>query len=124
MFGSKKSTYQAKSEIDLNVETIIGQNADFKGTLVSDKSVRIDGNWEGEININGDLVIGKTGSIIGNVFVNNIMISGKMNGDVTAKGKVELLSSGTLIGNIRSATFVVDEGAIFDGSRATLVAQE
>ena len=90
--------------------------ADIKGTMKFGKAMRIDGNFEGElITDNGDLVVGKTGSVKANVKVRSAVIEGKVDGNIKASDKVELKQNAHLIGDLQAKTLVLEEGVTFVG---------
>ena len=109
MFLSKKARASA-------VDTLIGENSCFEGNIRSDGTIRIDGKTNGDINAEGDIIIGETASIKGNISGMNIIISGKVNGNVEAKGQLRLTVSAQLSGDIKMHSFIADEGAVFQGN--------
>ena len=57
------------------LETTIGPNAHFKGEIVSEGGVRVEGIFEGNIETTGNLVIAESAKVIADVKANNISIS-------------------------------------------------
>lgn len=98
------------------VDTIVGPEAHFKGTINSSGIIRIEGKVDGEINHQGDIAIGETGNVTADVKARNITIAGTVSGNVDASGRLELLSTARLVGDITVATLVIGEGAVFKGS--------
>ena len=98
-----------------NVDTIIGKNAYFEGTFKTSGLLRIDGVFDGDIIIEGDLIVGREGRISGSVKANNIEISGEIEGNIYSSDQVKISSSGKLFGDIEVGSFVVEEKGIFDG---------
>ena len=89
MFGSKKDT-----TLDPSMEqvgTIIGPGAIIDGPLSTKDSARIDGTVNGNVTINGALIVGQDAKITGTVSCLNAYIAGEVNGNISSpKGKVEL----------------------------------
>ncbi|RKD27563.1 protein CcmA, bactofilin family [Caminicella sporogenes DSM 14501] len=98
-----------------NFDTLIGKNATFQGTFKSTGLLRIDGKFEGDIDVNGDIIIGQDGIIIGNAKAVNIEISGTVEGNVFCSERLKICSTGKLIGDIEVGSFVVEEKGLFDG---------
>ncbi|SKC63921.1 bactofilin family protein [Maledivibacter halophilus] len=98
-----------------NFDTLIGNNANFEGTLKTSGLLRIDGLFKGDIEVNGNIIIGKEGKIVGNVKTDGIEISGIVEGNVIASEQLKISSSGKLIGDIEVGSFIVEEKAMFDG---------
>src|SRR5512136_1069610 len=97
------------------IETIIGPNANFKGTVQSDGGMRIDGIFEGSVELAGNLVIGETGKVIADIKAQNVSVSGAIKGTINAVGRLEILSTGKVWGDISVASLLIDEGGYFRG---------
>ncbi len=97
------------------IETVIGPTANFKGTVQSDGGLRIDGVFEGTIQIAGNLIIGESGKVIAEVTAQNVSVAGALKGTVKAVGRLEILSNGRVWGDISVASFLIDEGGFFRG---------
>ncbi len=98
-----------------NFDTLIGKNASFEGTFKTAGLLRIDGKFDGDMDVSGDIIIGKEGEIIGNVKANNIELSGTVRGNVIASQQLKICSTGKLFGDIEVGSFVVEEKGTFDG---------
>lgn len=97
------------------IETVIGPNASFKGDVQSDGSMRIDGLYEGKIELAGNLIIGESGKVIADIKAQNVSVSGAVKGTINATGRLEILSTGKVWGDISVASFLIDEGGYFRG---------
>ncbi len=97
------------------IETVIGPTANFKGAVQSDGGLRIDGVFEGSIQITGNLIVGENGKVIADVNAQNVSVAGALKGSVKAAGRLEILSSGRVWGDISVASFLIDEGGFFRG---------
>lgn len=103
------------------VDTVIGKESSFKGNLEAPGgSVRIDGYFEGEIHIGGDLIVGEGGVIVGNMVAKNVIVAGEIKGTIEARGKMELAPSAKVIGDSKMITLVVEDGAFLQGMCAPL----
>jgi cytoskeletal protein CcmA (bactofilin family) len=125
MFGKEKTATSSASLPTMSVpssggaatkiETVIGPTANFKGTVQSDGGLRIDGVFEGTIQIAGNLIIGESGKVIADVTSQNVSVAGALKGTVKAAGRLEILSTGRVWGDISVASFLIDEGGFFRG---------
>jgi len=95
--------------------SILSHGLKFEGKLSSEGNVRIDGDFTGDIIINGNLTLGEKSVVNGNIKATNITISGKVDGIVEAAEKMVLESSSRMIGDLSAKILVVNEGSIFDG---------
>jgi cytoskeletal protein CcmA (bactofilin family) len=97
------------------METIIGPESVFQGTIRSKGFVRVDGKVEGGISAEG-VIIGDNGQVQGDVTGKTVVIAGKVNGNVVAAAGLELQPKGQIIGDIRAAQISIAEGALFEGN--------
>ena len=96
--------------------TIIGAGVVLEGKLSSNGNIRIDGAINGDITANGNVTVGETGEITGEITAEVISIGGKVIGSINSREKVVLESKAVLKGDIVTKILVVEAGAIFDGS--------
>lgn len=106
---------QKNAEIGKDAVTIISTGVIFEGRIKSNGNVRIDGTVNGDVFAEGNVTVGETGQINGEVKAGVITIGGKVTGTVNAKDKVILESKSSLKGDLISKILVVEEGASFDG---------
>ncbi len=90
-------------------DTLIGKNASFEGTFKTTGLLRIDGKFDGNIEVSGDIIVGKDGRINGNIKSNNVEISGIVEANVVCEEQLKISSSGKLYGDIEVGSFVVEE---------------
>lgn len=96
------------------LETLIGEDSHFRGDLTSKRVVRIDGLIEGNVQADS-LIIGKTGSVKGDIFVRDVDVNGSVEGTIKAKEFVEIRPEGAVDGDIHSVKLIISEGAHFAG---------
>ena len=99
----------------LNITTLLGKGSVMDGDFASPGSVRIDGKITGNVNVEGTLVLGISGSIRGNVKCSSIIIGGEIEGNIIAPERAELSPSSRVIGDIRTDSIIIDEKAVFHG---------
>ena len=97
------------------IETIIGRGTIFTGQITGKGSVRIDGRIDGGIAVEGNVVIGATGVVVGDITAGSLLISGSVTGNVAAEDKISINSEGQLLGDIRCRQFNVADGGVFQG---------
>lgn len=98
-----------------SLETLIGQDSIIRGEIISKGVVRLDGTLEGSIQADY-LILGRSGSVKGDMAAREIVIDGTVEGDLQAEELVEINPDGAVEGNIRTAKLVITEGAFFSGS--------
>jgi cytoskeletal protein CcmA (bactofilin family) len=109
MLGRKKSD-------DEEVKAFLGKGAEFTGKLMFNGSVRIDGDFKGNIFGSGTLVIGEGAVIEADIRVDSIMVSGNVLGRIDVKKKIQIYSTGKVTGDLNTPVFSVEEGAFFEGT--------
>lgn len=97
------------------LNTIIGRNTVFEGTMKVDNSVRIDGVFKGELSCSGSLTISQSGETHAQLEGKEIYINGVVRGSIRAD-KVRLDSQAHFIGDIHTKALSVAEGAVLHGS--------
>ena len=97
------------------LETVIGPNANFKGTFQSDGGLRVDGIFQGDIQLAGNLVVGETGKVMADIKVQNVSVSGMVKGTINTTGRLEILSTGKVWADISVASLLIDEGGFYRG---------
>jgi cytoskeletal protein CcmA (bactofilin family) len=108
---SKTKEYQGSK-----VDTILGKSFVFKGTIeAAEGSLRIDGNFEGELQVGGDVFVGETGKITGSIIARNITIAGQVNGKIEARGKLEITPSAKVYADTKMVFLTIEEGAFYQG---------
>ena len=112
------NTGVSRKEIEMKEENVTNLTADveIKGTIKFSNILKIDGKFEGEMITNeGDVIVGKTGSIKANIHVKNAFIEGHVDGNIVASEKVELKERAQLMGDLTARTLVIEEGVVFIG---------
>jgi cytoskeletal protein CcmA (bactofilin family) len=93
---------------------VLGASASLEGKFTSSSNIRIDGNFTGTLEINGNVLVGETARINADIHAKNISIAGAVRGNVFGK-KVQLLRTGRVWGDISATALTTEEGAFIDG---------
>lgn len=97
--------------------TVIGEDIIIEGKLLrANNSIRINGKYTGDIEVNGSIVIGNTGDIQGNIKAVFIYVAGTVEGNIDVEKLAQLSSEGVVRGDITCGTLVIDEGGAFEGN--------
>jgi cytoskeletal protein CcmA (bactofilin family) len=95
---------------------LIGLGTQIIGDIISAGDVRIDGVLNGNIKLNGRLVVGPNGKIEGNVTCQNADISGEIKGTVQVAEMLALKATAKILGDIVTGKLSIEPGAVFTGS--------
>jgi cytoskeletal protein CcmA (bactofilin family) len=112
MFASK-NTKPAFSE---KVETIIGAGTAVQGNIVASGTVRVDGRINGEIQTEGDIIVGESGQVNGILKGRDITVAGLLEGNVDASGRLHIVATGRVNGDIVVESLMVEDGAKYKGN--------
>ncbi len=97
------------------VTSVLGPGIIWQGSISGSGGIRIEGAFQGEINLRGLIVIGESGRITcEHLSANVVIIAGAVKGDITAE-KVEIRSTGRVWGNVVTTSFTTEEGAFLRG---------
>lgn len=96
--------------------TILKEDASFEGKLVFEGSVMVNGKFKGEIYSSGELIIGRSGFVEGEVEIGVINIHGEVKGNIRAKQKIVINSPAVVRGDITAPSLIIEEGAVFEGN--------
>lgn len=112
----EKNELRKETEMKEENVTYLTSDAEFKGTIKFSNALKIDGKFEGDMITNdGEVYVGKAGSVKANVKAKNATIEGHVDGNVTATEKVVLKQKAQLIGDLKARTLVIEEGVVFVG---------
>ena len=95
--------------------TLIGAATRLKGQIEGGNDVYLDGEFEGNFNLDSLLFVGKSGKFKGIVDARNIVVEGRLEGEINARDKIELRQSGSIKGNVVCKNIAIAEGAYFEG---------
>lgn len=109
---SQPGAQQASTE---RISSVLGDGVTYHGKITGRGGVRVEGAFEGEVQLNGLLVVGTTGRVTcEEVRANTVIVAGALRGNIIAQ-KVEIRATGRVWGNVTTATFATEEGAFLRG---------
>jgi cytoskeletal protein CcmA (bactofilin family) len=100
--------------------TIVGVGSSFRGTLMVHGTLRIDGEFEGDILDCGKLEIGEHGLMRADVEVKEAVIRGRVIGNVRALGSLEMKQGAHVEGDVAAVNVIMEPGVFFTG-RCTML---
>jgi len=104
-----------RSLLDEMPETIIGENVIVKGEVKFDRLLRINGICTGKLISQGNLVIGPTGKVVGNIDnMGSILVDGRVEGNINVE-VVSLRNRAQVFGNITCKSITIDPEVIIAG---------
>jgi cytoskeletal protein CcmA (bactofilin family) len=98
------------------VTSVLGPGINWQGNLRGSGGLRIEGTFEGEIQIRGLVVVGETGRVTcENLQANTVVVAGAVRANITAE-RLEIRSTGRVWGDVIVVAFSTEEGAFLRGS--------
>jgi cytoskeletal protein CcmA (bactofilin family) len=98
---------------DLN--GILDSGSHLQGELRFESSFRIDGKLTGTVESAGDLIVGESGEVEGEIRVGQIFVSGRVHGTVRAAAKVQIAPGGKVFADLHTPKLVIEDGALYEG---------
>lgn len=100
---------------DISINTLIGDGSSLTGDLHVNGFIRIDGDIDGNLETDGNVIVGEKARIRGNVTAKSVIIGGVVLGNITAIESVKLLTTSAVIGDILSHHVQIEDKVIFNG---------
>ncbi len=100
--------------------TVIGVGSTMRGTLMVSGTLRIEGEFEGDILNCERLEIGEHGVMRADIEVKEAAIFGRVYGNVRALGSIEMKSGARVEGDVSAMSVVMEPGVYFTG-RCTML---
>ena len=95
--------------------TIIAEGVVITGDIQGEGVIRVEGSVEGQVNLQGSVVVTPTGSIKGPVEANAVRVAGAIEGNIVANDHLLLEQSGRIDGDVTTVSFVIEEGGWLNG---------
>jgi cytoskeletal protein CcmA (bactofilin family) len=104
IFGKKS---EVSNSSGVGSATIITSCTKIDGDIVGDDTVHIDGSVDGNVSVNNIVVIGKSGSVKGNIKAQKVICSGNIEGSVECED-IEILEGSTVSHKISSDIIIIN----------------
>jgi cytoskeletal protein CcmA (bactofilin family) len=98
-----------------SLDTLIGANTVFAGSIYSECSVCVEGTVQGKIEAKGEVMIGRGGKVEADIHAESVVVGGQIIGNVMARSRLEITATGRVTGDIEAASIAVAEGGVVDG---------
>ena len=95
--------------------SVIGPAVLIKGEIVSREDLRLDGEAEGRLEVDGRLTVGQNGKAHCAITAREVVMSGVVEGNIEASDRVVLTKGAELTGDVKTAGIVIEDGAYFKG---------
>ena len=107
-------------EEPVHPNTVIGVGSCLRGTIMVTGTLRIDGEFEGDI-LNCDrLEIGEHGIMRADVEVKEALVKGRVHGNIRALATIEMKTGARIEGDVAAVSVAMEPGVYFSG-RCTML---
>jgi cytoskeletal protein CcmA (bactofilin family) len=111
---NKKENNTTQKLLNEAITSIIGEDMNITGDLISNTSIRIDGKVVGNITTQKLIIVGEKASIKGDLSSKNVIVFGRLDGNVIA-GEVQIKKSGVINGDISVQAIEIEMGGKYNG---------
>ena len=113
----------SEEPISKEIETVIGPTVQVDGNFNSKGNVVIEGGLKGTLKTNKNVKIGDNAHINANITADNAIVAGEIKGNLKIKGALEVKGSAKIIGDIEAKVLSIENGALLNG-RCTMIGEE
>jgi cytoskeletal protein CcmA (bactofilin family) len=90
----------------------------IEGTVRVTGRVQVDGQIDGTLIAQGNVSVGPSGVISGEVVAHDLVVGGRVEGKVNVTELLHIAPNGIARGEVRYGSLCVDRGGVLDGSTA------
>jgi cytoskeletal protein CcmA (bactofilin family) len=99
--------------------SVIGPSSIVRGNVRGEGNLEILGRIEGDVSVSGDIVLGESAGVRGNLSGASITVAGQVQGDIRGSAAVLLESGARVIGDLLAPRIGVAAGALVKGNVRT-----
>lgn len=106
---------QTSAPIQSRVTSILGEGTSWKGEITGKGGIRVEGLFEGKIDLDGLIIVSLTGRVESEkIKADTVIVGGSVRSDIEAN-RVEIRSTGKVWGDVKAVRFTTEEGAYLRG---------
>ena len=114
-FSKSQGDYQ-NEEVSRTLLTITGDSAVVEGKFKISKSIEIDCEVKGQLDVEGQVIIQRNGFVNADIKTIDAEVIGRYEGNMEASGNVDIKETGIVSGNIKTDSLIINKGGIFSGN--------
>lgn len=103
----------------MSSQSVIGRGSVVRGNVRGEGSLEILGRLEGDVSVTGDVVVGESGAVRGDVSGNRISVHGAVQGALRGREAVLIERGGKVIGDLTAPRIGIAGGALVRGNVQT-----
>ena len=114
-FSDSQRNYQ-NEEGSRTLLTITGDSAVVEGKFIISKSIEIDCEVRGQLDVEGQIIIQRDGFVSADIKTIDAKVIGYYEGNIEASGNLEIKETGIVKGTIKTDSLIINKGGIFSGN--------
>lgn len=95
---------------------VLGPQIAVRGTLSGEEDLVVEGRLEGNVSLQGHLIVAETGDLEADLDVDSIEVHGQVRGDITAARSITIEKGAQVTGNVKAPRVIINDGARFEGA--------
>jgi len=108
-FGRKK-----KKVTSVSSASIITPGTSIKGEIRCEGNILLNGEFEGNIISQGEVVVGKSGRVSGEIQAAKLLVSGEFRGNFIGE-VIDIMPYGKVYGDVKVNNIIIEPNAVFEG---------
>jgi cytoskeletal protein CcmA (bactofilin family) len=109
-FGKKKK----KATAAVNSASILTPGTAIKGEIRCEGNILLNGEFDGVIISQGEVVVGKSGRVSGEIQSAKLLVSGEFRGNFTGE-VIDIMPYGKVYGDVKVNNIIIEPNAVFEG---------
>jgi cytoskeletal protein CcmA (bactofilin family) len=109
-FGRKKKRKVAP----VSSASIITPGTSIKGEIRCEGNILLNGDFEGNIISQSEVVVGKSGRVTGDIQAQKLLVSGEFRGNYTGE-VIDIMPYGKVYGDVKVNNIIIEPNAVFEG---------
>lgn len=115
MFRRGSSQAGEDAQAPDRVDSVLGPGLTWQGSLSGTGGIRIEGAFDGGINLHGLVVIGEQGRVsCEDIRAVTVIVAGSVKGNILAQ-RLEIMGTGRVWGDVTTVSLSTEEGAFLRG---------
>jgi cytoskeletal protein CcmA (bactofilin family) len=102
-------------QIEVDINSTIGENSFFEGRFAVKGSLKIDGRFEGETLLVDQLQIGAKAKVKTDISATSVVVEGIVMGNIAASRRILLLSTARVLGDLKTPELIIQDGVVLEG---------
>jgi cytoskeletal protein CcmA (bactofilin family) len=108
-FGKRK-----KKPAPMKSASIITPGTSIKGEIRCEGNILLNGEFEGIIISQSEVVVGKSGRVSGEIQAQKLLVSGEFQGKYTGE-VIDIMPYGKVYGDVKVNNIIIEPNAVFEG---------